>query len=221
MQVVDDVAMELYNAGRIQDPCRDAGFFERLTLIEKQFPSASVLLHKRGVLPEATARCVCWRCQSLSTFVSTTSALTSLLRFFPHSAACSMWASPQLLDVAQQLLGPNLAGHPVWNLRTKVGPRKGPNSLVFLSCRAHRPNRSLPPLQTPNQEQTTVPWHQDIAYLDEGCWTTLQLTAWIPLLDANVKNGCMQVVRGGHRTGRAGRHTCCVGGTWWVSLECA
>ncbi len=97
-----------------------------------------------------------------------------------------MWSCPVLLDVAEQILGPDVAGHPVWNLRTK----------------------------TPNQEQATVPWHQDIAYLDESCWSTLQLTAWIPLLDATVQNGCMQVMRGGHRTGRAAHHTCCVGGTW-------
>ena len=70
-------------------------------------------------------------------------------------------------------------------------------------------------LQTPQQEQATVPWHQDIGYLDESCWTSLQvrflwtllrqffpmtrrwncsqLTAWIPMVDANRENGCMQV----------------------------
>ncbi|CAF4738969.1 unnamed protein product, partial [Rotaria magnacalcarata] len=65
---------------------------------------------------------------------------------------------------AQQLLGRDIAGHPVWNLRTKV----------------------------PNQEQATVPWHQDtacnISYfilhllstslyldLDKECWNILQV----------------------------------------------
>ena len=33
---------------------------------------------------------------------------------------CSLWSDPRLLSAATQLLGPNLAGHPVWNLRTKV-----------------------------------------------------------------------------------------------------
>ena len=56
-------------------------------------------------------------------------------------------------------------GHPVWNLRTK----------------------------TPKNEQTTVPWHQDNAYLDPSGLHTLMPTAWIPLLDANMENGCMQV----------------------------
>eukprot|EP00045_Choanoeca_perplexa_P007279 m.64590 g.64590 ORF g.64590 m.64590 type:complete len:398 (+) comp14008_c0_seq1:42-1235(+) len=101
-----------------------------------------------------------------------------------------LWGSPQLLDIAQQLVGPTFAGHPVWNLRTK----------------------------TPQQEQATVPWHQDIGYLGEDCWSTLQLTAWIPMLDATKENGCMQVVRGGHKTGLAGHHTCCAGGTWYIDL---
>ena len=58
-------------------------------------------------------------------------------------------------------------GHSVWNLRTK----------------------------TPQNEQTTVPWHQDNAYLDQDALGTLMPTAWIPLLDANTLNGCMQVSR--------------------------
>ncbi|EGD83021.1 hypothetical protein PTSG_12054 [Salpingoeca rosetta] len=130
------------------------------------------------------------------------SRLTALEKQFPHVSVLlhkrgvlrpgvrQLWSAPVLLDIAQQIIGPDIAAHPVWNLRCK----------------------------TPQQEQATVPWHQDIAYLDEECWSTLQLTAWVPLLDANEENGCMQVVRGGHRTGRAAHHTCCAGGTWYVDL---
>ena len=57
-----------------------------------------------------------------------------------------------------------LSGHPVWNLRTK----------------------------TPNNEELTVPWHQDNAYLEPSALHALQPTAWVPLIDANVENGCMQ-----------------------------
>ena len=47
--------------------------------------------------------------------------------------------------------------------------------------------------KTPNNEQTTVPWHQDNAYMDADSLYTLMPTAWIPLIDANKTNGCMQV----------------------------
>ena len=103
----------------------------------------------------------------------------------------ALWSNERLLNIVEQLIGPNIAGHPVWNLRTK----------------------------TPQNEQTTVPWHQDNAYLDPSSLNTLQPTAWIPLLDATVETGCMQIVKGGHRLGKTATHTCCAGGTWYVDLE--
>jgi len=102
-----------------------------------------------------------------------------------------LWSDDKLLNVVEQMIGPEIAGHPVWNLRTK----------------------------TPQNEQTTVPWHQDNAYLSEEALDTLQVTAWIPLIDANMKNGCIEVASGGHRAGKTANHTCCAGGTWYVELE--
>ena len=84
----------------------------------------------------------------------------------------------KLLDIVEQMLGSEIAGHPVWNLRSK----------------------------TPKNPLVTVPWHQDTAYLAEGCSTTFQPTAWIPLVDANGLNGTLQVLKGGHRTGEVFRH---------------
>ena len=85
-----------------------------------------------------------------------------------------VWSHPTLMGVARQLLDPDgetgIAGHPVWNLRCKT-----PEQL--------------------SHGQATVPWHQDNAYLDEESWATLQVTAWVPLVDTNATNGCMQVVR--------------------------
>ena len=31
-----------------------------------------------------------------------------------------LWSDEKLLNVAEQIVGPDIAGHPVWNLRTKV-----------------------------------------------------------------------------------------------------
>ena len=36
------------------DKHQEASFYERLTLIEKQFPGAAVLLHKHGVMPKVS-----------------------------------------------------------------------------------------------------------------------------------------------------------------------
>ncbi len=151
-ECVDLLADKLYNGGKIKDKCENAGFYERLILLEKQFKGVSVLHHKQGFLP------VGFR---------------------------NLWTNERLLNMVEQLIGPNIAGeireswafdipdssllqpagHPVWNLRTK----------------------------TPHNEQATVPWHQDNAYLDSSALHTFQPTAWIPLIDANMENGCMQV----------------------------
>mmetsp|Transcript_27759 Transcript_27759/g.69249 ORF Transcript_27759/g.69249 Transcript_27759/m.69249 type:complete len:288 (-) Transcript_27759:704-1567(-) len=102
----------------------------------------------------------------------------------------AIWCDERLLNVVEQLIGPNIAGHPVWNLRSKI----------------------------PQNEQLTVPWHQDAAYLSPEADRTLTVTAWVPLVDANLTNGCLQMVRGGHRREKVAEHVCCAGNTWYVDL---
>ena len=116
--------------------------------------------------------------------------LTKLEEEFPGAAVlihiqgvlgqplADLWGSRELLDVIEQIPGPDIAGHPVWNLRSK----------------------------TPLNPLVTVPWHQDTAYLTPGAERTLQPTAWIPLFDAHSVNGTLQVLRGGHRSGQVFRH---------------
>jgi hypothetical protein len=138
--VVDDVANRLKRAGRLRETYASEPFSRRLTLIEKEFPGASVLVHINGVLPPALAK---------------------------------LWSQPRILDLVGQLLGPEIAGNPVWNIRAK----------------------------TPLNPLATVPWHQDTAYLADGCEKTFMPTAWIPLVEADERNGTLQVVRCGHRSG--------------------
>ena len=85
----------------------------------------------------------------------------------------SLWGSPTLLAIVEQLIGPDIAGHPVCNVRSK----------------------------TPRTELMTVPWHQDTAYLLPGVEGTHQPAAWVPFLDVTVETGCLQVKRGAHKAG--------------------
>ena len=68
--------------------------------------------------------------------------------------------------MVEKWVGKDIAGHPVWNIRSK----------------------------TPQTVRMTVPWHQDTAYLNEGAEKTLQIAAWIPLVDVNENNGTLQLV---------------------------
>ena len=142
---VDRLARKLHGEGRLADLHEGAGFYQRLTLIERDCPGASVVLHAQGVLEPALA---------------------------------ALWSHPRLLAIMQQLLGPDIAGHPVWNLRCK----------------------------TPDNPLATVPWHQDTAYLTPGSERTFQPTAWIPFLDATGLEGTLQFVRGSHRAGSVFPH---------------
>ena len=89
-----------------------------------------------------------------------------------------LWSSPKLLDIVEALIGPDIAGHPIWNIRSK----------------------------TPRTTLMTVPWHQDTAYLKAGAERTEQPVAWIPLTDVTRHNGALQMIRGGHKAGAAIRH---------------
>ena len=53
----------------------------------------------------------------------------------------------------------------------------------------------------PEHDRTLVPWHQDAGYMEPKCDSVLQLTIWIPLIDATVENGCMEVIPHAHRDG--------------------
>lgn len=71
------LANKLYRGGKIKDKCENAGFYERLILIEQQFKGAAVLLHKMEYLPAGIQ---------------------------------NLWANERLLNVVEQLVGPDIAG---------------------------------------------------------------------------------------------------------------
>lgn len=92
---------------------------------------------------------------------------------FIRPAFFNVLVNPALLDVVGALVGPEIIANSVYRLRPKVpGHRKG-----------------------------AVPWHQDAAFLLPVCDKHLLVTAWIPLLDATVENGCLCVIPGAHKSG--------------------
>lgn len=57
----------------------------------------------------------------------------------------------------------------------------------------------------PNLGRGIVPWHQDSGYFAEACDKEMILTCWVPLVDATVENGCMQILPRTH-TGKVVEH---------------
>jgi hypothetical protein len=111
---------------------------------------------------------------------------------FMHDSFVDIYQNKNLLDVMYQTgLGPTIAAHPVWNLRTKL----------------------------PKHSETTVPWHQDNSYVPPDTWHEKIMAAWIPLVPVDETNGCMEYIKGAHLTGKTARHTVCEGNTWYTELS--
>ena len=84
-----------------------------------------------------------------------------------------VFTQPALLDIAESLLGPEILAHPQFNTRAKL----------------------------PHHDPTVVPWHQDLGYLDPEATETLMVNFWIPLVDAPMETGALQVIPRSHQWG--------------------
>ncbi|MCC6415355.1 MAG: phytanoyl-CoA dioxygenase family protein, partial [Opitutaceae bacterium] len=88
--------------------------------------------------------------------------------------------------------------HP--KLLAAVGDLLGTEEIVASSVYRVRP-------KLPSIGRGVVPWHQDSGYFSPHCDTQLIITCWIPLVDATVENGCMQILPRTHQGKVATHHT--------------
>ncbi len=89
-------------------------------------------------------------------------------------AVFDMLTAKPLLDVVEQLIGPELVSNPIQHVRLKPPATK----LDHDEIRAHI---------------TATDWHQDRAVALEDADQTDMVTVWIAITDATVENGCLQV----------------------------
>ncbi len=93
---------------------------------------------------------------------------------------------PDLLDVVESVIGPEIYSNPVQHARIKP------------------PRRALPAGATDANVAATM-WHQDAAVVEPEADATDMLTVWVAVTDATIANGCLTVVPGSHRE-RTGLH---------------
>lgn len=89
-------------------------------------------------------------------------------------AVFDLLTAPPLLDLVEQLLGPELTSNPIQHVRLKPPA----TDLDTDEIRAHI---------------TATDWHQDRAVALEEADETRMVTVWIAVTDATVENGCLQV----------------------------
>lgn len=90
-------------------------------------------------------------------------------------AACfRVLTNERLLDLAEGLIGPEISVSPVGHVRTKLPEHTlagGGNGMI-----------------------SKVPWHQDNGVVLEEADRSRILTVWIPINEATIENGCLQVL---------------------------
>jgi phytanoyl-CoA hydroxylase len=89
--------------------------------------------------------------------------------------------APKLLDVIEELIGPEISSNPVQHIRMKL------------------PERALAADGTRNYLTSSVAWHQDIGVLIEEADAATILSCWMAVTDATVENGCLKVIPSSHR----------------------
>ena len=86
---------------------------------------------------------------------------------------------PGILDVAEQLIGPEITSNPIQHVRFK-------------------PPQHLVPRDEVRAHITVTDWHQDMGVTLPEADETTMVTVWLAMTDATVENGCLQVASGKH-----------------------
>lgn len=84
---------------------------------------------------------------------------------------------PEILDTVESIIGPEILVHPQFNSRVKF------------------PDKT-----------SIVNWHQDIGFLDPEVKNTFMVNFWLPLVDSDENNGCLEVIKGSHTADRLPFH---------------
>jgi len=96
-------------------------------------------------------------------------------------AVFSLLSHPNLLDIAEQLIGPEVYSNPVQHVRLKP-----PEKLLDAEGRG-------------NSNIARTYWHQDSAVVLKSADQTPMLTVWVAMTEASIERGCMQAIRGSHK----------------------
>lgn len=99
-------------------------------------------------------------------------------------------SNPKILDAVESLIGPEIFSNPVYNVRPKV----------------------------PKVAAGAVPWHQDKSYWPDANSNPV-ITVWIPLVDADLENGCLRIAPGTHRTKVLSYHADTYTGTGYTEVD--
>ena len=160
--VLDNLANDLFASGRISSRYEGLGFDERLIKIYQETGEAHMQyfdfsLPFQGVKEDTP--------------------------FWAGPAVLNAFVNEKLLDVVEELIGPEIYSNPVQHVRIKPPEKYLPKN-----------DQGLPVIGPTG-------WHQDHGVVTEDAADTNMVTTWFSLPDTPVESGPMRLVPGSHRTG--------------------
>lgn len=150
--VLDRLATQLHRDGKISRTYSELAFGARLIQITKEH-GASLSQHFDFSLPQ--------------------SGIRSTTPFHLGPACFRLLTNSGLLDVAEQLIGPEILVSPVGHVRIKL-----PEGTIANG----------------DGQMAQIPWHQDNGVVLSEADQSEILTVWVPINEATVDNGCMRVI---------------------------
>lgn len=160
--VLDHLASDLFSMGKISSEFKELPFDERLIKIYQETGQAHAQyfdfsLPFQGVRPDTP--------------------------FWAGPAVFNAFVNENLLDVVEQLIGPEIYSNPVQHVRIKP------------------PEQFLPKNDEGMPVIGATAWHQDHGVVTEEADETNMITTWFSLTDTPVESGPLRVVPGSHDDG--------------------
>ncbi len=88
--------------------------------------------------------------------------------------------NPRILDVIEELIGPEIYSNPVQHIRIK-------------------PTQKDVPEANHNPLIAATGWHQDLGVIDEEADQSRIITVWVAVTEATLNNSCLMVIPGSHK----------------------
>ena len=167
--VLNRLARTLHAEGKIESTYEDLDFSERLIRISEETREIYTR-HFDFTLPQGNIK--------PDSPIWTGPAIFNVLR------------NPRILDVAEDIIGPEIWSNPVQHVRMKL-----PEDRTIVG-------------EDGKPKEFITPWHQDNGVVRAEADETEMLTVWFPLWDAPVESGCLSIIP---RSTEKGLRTHCTG----------
>ena len=139
-------------------------------------------LYDRGLISDRHERLPFQRRLALITQENTSIYDDMDIMHFRGQALFQFLGHDRLMDVVEDLVGPEITCSPIQHLRAKL-----PDNLTHLGSGDAEQLAS-------RINENVAPWHQDGQVHLEEADPAFILTVWIPLCDTDEKNGCLQII---------------------------